>query len=88
MGSDQRAALDIEADEQFVDRLLAKAIRHLRITPDRAELGQGVASLAKLHLVRRHCLGGLRALQTTPGTAEYVDAHRSGGELSLKFGPG
>ncbi|MFI5259344.1 MAG: hypothetical protein ACHQ01_07030 [Candidatus Limnocylindrales bacterium] len=87
MGSDQRAALDIEADEQFVDGLFAETIRHLRITPDRAELGQGIASLAKLNLVRRHCLSGLRALQATPSAAEYVDANRSRGQLSLKLGP-
>jgi hypothetical protein len=87
VGRDQGAALDIEADEQFVDCLLAEAIRDLRITPDRAELGQGVASLEELNLVWRDCLGGLRALQTTPGSAEHIDANRPCGELSLKFGP-
>jgi hypothetical protein len=36
VGGHQRAALDIEADEEFVDGLLAKAIGYLRIEPDSA----------------------------------------------------
>jgi hypothetical protein len=87
MGSDEPRTVNIEADEQFVDGLLAKAIRHLRISPETAEVGQTAASLAELQLVGRHCLRGLRLLQTTPGSTEYVDANRTSGELSLKFGP-